>query len=373
MNAKESRAGQLYSDILDNFRRKQHLDSAQVLLCVFLAARGQPYPAACTTKSPAAISRFLNHYQWSLRGLIRVMRRHALEQFQAYRQQCRGRPPRVELIVDLTSLGKEGHFEGLGDWMQTLNTVHGVHVVVLYVCCGALRLPWSFLIWRGKGQPSPTQLALKLLQGLPTAIRTSSKTVYLLADGGFCSKAFLQGVIALKLAGFVGMRGDRKIATGQHLRDLTSQGRQVELHDLPGVPLWVSWVWLPGKRGAAQERRFIVSTVRRSATVMKRIGKRRWKIEALFKTLKSRFGFGKFGQHSQLGVLRYLCLSILSFLLCHFEDLDHPHTGDPPWPDWGALAQQVRRKFFGWVRLDELFREINQICAVQDALSPLII
>ncbi|WP_293912539.1 hypothetical protein, partial [Deinococcus sp.] len=67
------------------------------------------------------------------------------------------------------------------------------------------------------------------------------------------------------------------------------------------------------------------------------------------------------------------CLSILSFLLCHFEDLDHPHTGESGWPDWGALAQQVRWKFFGWVRLDELFREIEQIYAVQDARSPLIV
>ena len=366
MKAQESRTGQLYADTLKVFTRKQHLDSVQVLLCLFLAALGKPSPSLATVKSPAALSRFLNQYIWSLRALIRVMRGHALREFRAYRKTCRGRPPRVELIIDLTSLGKEGDFPGLGDWMHTLNGVRGVHVVLLYICCGDLRLPWSFLIWRGKGEPSPTQLALKLLRGLPGEVRTISKTIHLLADGGFSSKDFLRGVIALNFVGFVGMRGDRKTTTGQHLRDITTPGRRIELHDLPGVPLWVSWIWLPAKKGDAQQQRFIVSTVPRTGPVIKRTGRRRWKIEALFKTLKSRFGFAKFGQYSKLGVLRYLCLSLLSFLLCHFEWWDRPDPGDPTWPDWGTLAQQVRWKFFSSVRLAELHREINRINAVQD-------
>ena len=182
-------------------------------------------------------------------------------------------------------------------------------------------------MWRGKGQPSPTQLALKLLRGLPLEVRNISKTIHLLADGGFSSKEFIQGVIALKFAGFIGMRADRKISTGQHLRDITTSGRKIELHDLPGVSLWVTWVWLPAKKGEAQERRFIVSTVPRTAQVIKRTGKRRWKIEALFKTLKSRFGFGKFGQHSKSGVLRFLCLSLLGFLLCPFRVPGSPGSG----------------------------------------------
>lgn len=287
MLAKNTRAGQLYTDILAIFRRKQHLESVQVLLCLFLAAMGKPLPTYATVKSPAALSRFLNHYSWSLTALVRVMRHHARSQLRAYRRSCVGRPPRLELIVDLTSIAKEGRFPGLGDWMHTLNSVHGVHIVLLYLCCGELRLPWSFLIWRGKGQPSPTQLALKLLHGLPADIRHSSKTIHLLADGGFSSKEFIQGVIRLGFAGFVGMRGDRKTSSGQHLRDITTSGRKIELHDLPGVPLWVSWVWLPAKKGDQQEQRFIVSTVPRTGAVIKRNGKRRWKIEALFKTLKS--------------------------------------------------------------------------------------
>ena len=162
MNPNELRSRRLYSDILASFSRKQHLNGVQVLLCHFLAALGQPRLNSATVKSPSAISRFLNHYDWNLRAVVRIMRRHALEQYFEYRQQFRGRRPRLELIVDLTSLGKEGQFTALTGWMHTLNGVHGVHVVILFLCCGTFRLPWSFLIWRGKGQPSPAMLALRL-------------------------------------------------------------------------------------------------------------------------------------------------------------------------------------------------------------------
>ena len=113
MKTKNNRAEQLYSDILAVFTRKQHLDSVQVLLCLFLAAMGKPRPAYATVKSPAALSRFLNQYDWNTKAIIRVMRHHALSQLQSYRKRCAGRPPRLELIVDLTSIGKEGDFLGL--------------------------------------------------------------------------------------------------------------------------------------------------------------------------------------------------------------------------------------------------------------------
>ncbi|TSA81457.1 transposase [Deinococcus detaillensis] len=197
-------------------------------------------------------------------------------------------------------------------------------------------------------------MALKLLKGLPAEVRDSSKTIHLLADSGFSSKDFIKGVIALNFAGFIGMRGDRKTSTGQKLREITTPGRKIQLYDLPGVDLWVSWVWFTAKKGDAQEqrlrsgvvnrvrsRRFIVSTVSRMGRAIKGTGRLHWKIEALFKTLKSRFGLGKFGQYSKLGVLRHGCLSLLSYS----EWLDRPNTGYPTWPNWGALAQQVRRKF----------------------------
>lgn len=335
-----------------------------MLLCHFLAALGQPRLNSATVKSPSAISRFLNHYAWSLRAVVRVMRRHALEQYFADRQQFRGRRPRLELIVDLTSLGKEGQFTALTSWMHTLNGVHGVHVVVLFLCCGTFRLPWSFLIWRGKGQPSPAALALKLLRGLPVEVRQGNRDIHVLADAAFSSKPFIQGVVDLGFQGFIGIPGNRTTSDGAQLRTLRKQGLKVELKDLPGVPIWVCWIWLKTKEG--KEQRFVISTVPRSPAGIRQTGKRRWKIEAFFKTLKSRFGFGQFGQHSKMGVLRYLCLSLLSYQLCHLEHVEGQQEVTSCWPDWGALARTARQKFCGWVRLLEIHIEIAELRVVLD-------
>ena len=94
-------------------------------------------------------------------------------------------------MVDLTSLEKTGKFATLTDWVHTYNGVHGVHLVVLYLCCGPLRLPWAFQIWRGKGTPSPAQLALKLLRTVPAGLLKAKRTPRLHADGGFESAEFI--------------------------------------------------------------------------------------------------------------------------------------------------------------------------------------
>ncbi|WP_135229825.1 transposase [Deinococcus fonticola] len=101
--------------------------------------------------------------------------------------------------------------------------------------------------------------------------------------------------------------------------------------------------------------------------VVRQFGRRRWKIEALFKTLKSRFALGKFGQKTKQGVLRFLCLSFAAFLLCHLEFLDELTSGaEYSAPDWGKLAQQVKHRLLGWVRLVEIEVERQQILAVLD-------
>ncbi|RJF73383.1 hypothetical protein D3875_19360 [Deinococcus cavernae] len=93
--------------------------------------------------------------------------------------------------MDLTSLEKTGKFAELADWVHTFNSVHGVHLVVLYLCCGELRLPWAFQVWRGKGTPSPAQLALKLLRTIPAALLAGKQRPRLHADGGFESTEFI--------------------------------------------------------------------------------------------------------------------------------------------------------------------------------------
>jgi hypothetical protein len=55
-------------------------DSLDALMGLFLKATGTPLPQHSRMKSPSALSRFLNHYPWSVRAVIRAARRAVLEQ-----------------------------------------------------------------------------------------------------------------------------------------------------------------------------------------------------------------------------------------------------------------------------------------------------
>ena len=126
-------------------------------------------------KSASSLSRFLNHYNWCTRSLIRTTRQTVLEQV-AHHPPHPSTPLRV--LIDLTSLEKCGKFlqlstptddtETPNPWVRILNGKRGLHLVVLYLVVGEWRVPWSFRVWRGKGYASPCQLACKLLATVPT-------------------------------------------------------------------------------------------------------------------------------------------------------------------------------------------------------------
>lgn len=56
-------------------------DSLQTVLGLFLQAAGRPLPAYSTIKSPSALSRFLNEYDWPTRAVIRQVRQEMLQQY----------------------------------------------------------------------------------------------------------------------------------------------------------------------------------------------------------------------------------------------------------------------------------------------------
>ena len=60
-----------------------------------------------------------------------MLREHALNTVQSVYRQLPHHRPRLERLVDLTSLKKTGEFAALTDSMHTYNSVYGVHLVVL--------------------------------------------------------------------------------------------------------------------------------------------------------------------------------------------------------------------------------------------------
>jgi|APDOM4702015023_1054809.scaffolds.fasta_scaffold23916_1 hypothetical protein len=324
----------LFCKITEEMPSRYQEESFQAVMGLLLEGQGRAKAEHCEVKSPAALSRFMNEYAWSTRHLIRQVRQTLLDNVAEFYQSQRGRRPILYAVIDLTSIEKTGAFEALP--LGTVNGVTGLHVVVLYILIGKYRLPWSFRIWRGAGQRSPAQLALKLLSGLPDFFKQVFH-IRVLADGGFASNAFLEGVVRLELETLVAIRHDRRLVQGGYLHD-TKQGEQVTLLELD-VPIWAAHFTWHNQDGTS-EVRYIVATFQATARYLCQVGKHRFKIEGFFKTIKHTFSLHRFGQRTPLGAYRFLVLSFFAFILSHLHHLAAYH---PQPPVWSSLAQYLRR------------------------------
>lgn len=254
-------------------------------------------------------------------------------------------------MIDLTSIEKWGAFKQLP--IAQLDGVRGVHLGGLFLFIGDVRLPWGMRVWRGKGHSTPCELAVKLLKPLPASL-TAGFRIRVLADNGFSSVAFLSKLKALGFEAVTGMRSDRKVQDGRHLRDV-AKGEKVMLGGL-AFPVWVSWFDITRKK--RKLRYFVISLAKATGRTIKRWGRFRWRIEAFFTTMKQRFSLGRFGQARLIGVDRYLALALLAYLLSHLSALSLPELG---WPDWRKLAQTLRLSLFPLLVLDALLVQLHQL------------
>jgi hypothetical protein len=213
--------------------------SLNAILGLFLEAQGHPLPQRTQVKSASSLSRFLNHYSWSTRSVIRTTRQAILGQIAQHRPY-KGIPLRI--IIDLTTLEKCGKFlhlhtptpDGPDPWVRMLNGKRGLHLVVLYLVYGEWRVPWSFKVWRGKGYPSPSDLACKLLATVPKQL-TQRTTVIVLADTEFSTVKFLNAVRARAWRLVGGIRCNRKLQDGRSVKQLYRHGKRGQQVVLEGI------------------------------------------------------------------------------------------------------------------------------------------
>ena len=341
--------------------------SLKALLGRFLSAQGHALPDHTPLKSASSLSRFLNHYSWSTRQVIRTTRAAILQQL-AVHPPHPNRP--VRLLIDLTTLKKTGKFWHLSSptedidapdpWVRMLNGKRGLHLMVLYLVIGQRKFPWSFRIWRGKGHPSPSQLACKLLATVPKSL-TQGRTVIVQGDTEFGTTQFLGAVRQRRWRAVVGLRNNRRLQDGRRLKDLpgnAKRGLQVALKDVD-YPLTVSWFWLK-RADNKRELRFVASTYPYSGTYLIRLGRKRWAIEGFFKTAKHQFGLHCFGQSTKLGVYRWLILSLIAYLLAHWVDL----WAWPPTLDWKATSRLTMEKLLPDVLWAELLKHIRRDASI---------
>jgi Transposase DDE domain len=340
----------ILKQLMPSIYQRETLES---VLGLFLSGQANSVPHHCQTKSESAISRFLNHYKWSTRSLIRNVRSCILNLIISQRKK--GRKPILEVILDLTTLEKVGNFPHLKNLVRAYHHKKGLHIVVMYLVIGNWRFPWSFRVYRGKGTSSPSQLAQKLLNNLPK-ILIQSFQIYVLGDTGFGTIKLITKIQHKNyFYALVGIAKTRKLQNGRQVSEIKTRGQQVYLNGLD-IPVFLSWVWL--KRDGKRVQRFIISTKPMKGKTIARWGKRRWQIEGFFKTVKHRFSIHRFGQKTLLGVYRWLILSFVSYLLSYWVYL---HLGDYDNLDWFDSAQQALILLFPHILLLSLLNQLETV------------
>ncbi len=321
-------------------------DSLKALLLLLLQGHGKARPQHSKTESPSALSRFhlltqmcspcggsRNRYPWPTRALIRLARKEAEKALDRARRR-RGPKPRLLVVLDLVTLEKRGRFKALP--LSFFHGKWGLHLVVLYLVYGDLRLPWAYRLWRGKGEKSLSLLALRLLSTLPPWMPRAS-CIRGVADAAFGTARFLLGVKRMGLEAVVGVRRDRKGREGQRLQDLRRSGERVHLRGL-SFPVWAFRYRYP-LPGGGWEWRYGVATFPATSRTMLVWGRRRFSIEHFFRAMKSEFSLGQFGQRSTVGVHRFLVLSLLAYLLACWVRVEGEEG--LTWRGAGVLAVRV--------------------------------
>lgn len=327
--------------------------SLEALLGLMLEAKGQALPEHSRLVSSSSLSRFLNHYHWSTRAVIRAVRREIITQVKA--QDRYGCPPVLQVILDLTTLEKTGKFPQLESLIRRYHSKWGLHIVVLYLVVGEVQLPWGFRVYRGPEGRTPVELAQRLILSLPQEL-TERFELRVLGDTAFGTIELLQWVKTRpRLEAVVGIRRDRRLVTpGRSVQDVARRGQQVSLLGLK-FPVTLSWYWLHREDGT-KEKRFVVSTAPLSATYITRLGRKRWRIECFFKVAKHRFSLHRFGQATHRGVYRWIILSFLAYFLAHCaaRSMRSRHR-----LDWAAAAQLALETLFPAVVIQALIVTIR--------------
>ncbi|NER77996.1 MAG: hypothetical protein F6K42_00085 [Leptolyngbya sp. SIO1D8] len=127
----------------------------QCLLALFLRSQ-RPRPQHSQTKSAAALSRFLNRYDWPTGKVFRATRQSLKRLIASYLKSHRGRLPIVYAVVDLTCLEKTGKYKELKGLVRRY---HGKRGPALFGD-GLFSLPLelSGLSGQRHGHPDPTGL-----------------------------------------------------------------------------------------------------------------------------------------------------------------------------------------------------------------------
>lgn len=254
--------------------------------------------------SSSAVSRLLNKYDWNTSACWELL---TTAQWEMLYLQAKGKHhPVLRLSVDLTSIQKTG--QNL-PFARVYNKVYGIHLVVLFAEYDQLKFPIGYLIYKGKGTSTPVTLALKMLDTIPDYIRERFN-IRVLADSGFESAPFLDGVRQLGFEFVVGVRTTRRT---MHPGVVTvadcPHGGYVELKN------WSHDTLTLGRFERGDRRFHAVSSELMSGDEVIAEGVKRWGEESFFKEGKHQFGLQQFALRTAKGLDRWILLVFLAWTL----------------------------------------------------------
>jgi len=278
--------------------------SLEAALGLFLDLKTKIALHRAHTVSASALSRLLNVYEWDTAACWATL---IQAQWDALLLGARRKQyPRLRLCVDLTSVPSSGREL---PFVRVYNEVYGIHLVVLYAVYRDLKFPVGYRVYRGKGTPSPVRLALDLLATVPAEV-SRRFDVWVLADSGFESAAFLQGVRDLDFEFVVGVRSIRRTdRPGQVTVQECEHGSWVNLANWPWEPLTLARV----DRG--ERTLFSVASQLLPGDSVAREGGKRWAIESFFKEAKHGFGLTRFALRTAQGLDHWVLLVFAAFTL----------------------------------------------------------
>ena len=123
----------------------------------------------------------------------------------------------------------------------------------------------------------------------------------------------------------------------------------------PDLQVTVAWFERRYPTGTT-ERRYVLCNQPLSARTLIKWGRQRWAIESFFKTAKGRFGLDQFGQRTLRGVIRFLFLSLLAWILSFLSSEQSERV-----EDWGHRAVLAARVLLHWVVVSEFLMLQDQL------------
>jgi Transposase DDE domain len=111
--------------------------------------------------------------------------------------------------------------------------------------------------------------------------------------------------------------------------------------------------------------RYVISTRHADGETIRRWGRRRWRIEGFFKTMKFRFGLDQFGQRTTRGAFRFIVLGLLAFMLAFWEALET--VADWTLLDWGLVACAAADELVPEIQALEAQRTLHRLRPILEA------